>query len=115
MMKNVVVRLAAVLVFAVGLAALSAQASGQQGMRDSQQPGVSQQQNDMQTQDAKAFSGTIVKEKGKLVLKDTTANVSYQLDNQEKAKEFIGKQVKVTGKLDLETNLIHVDNIEALS
>ena len=69
----------------------------------------------MQTQDAKPFNGTIVKEKGKLVLKDTAAKVSYQLDDQEKAKEFEGKQVKVTGKLDLNTNLIHVENIEAAS
>ena len=56
-----------------------------------------------------------MKEKGKLVLKDTAANVSYQLDDQEKAKQFVGKQVRVTGKLDLNTNLIHVDNIEGAS
>jgi hypothetical protein len=75
-------------------------------------PIAAQQQNDMQTQDAKPFNGTIVKEKGKFVLKDKAANVSYQLDDQEKAKQFEGKQVKVTGKLDMNTNLIHVENIE---
>jgi hypothetical protein len=41
--------------------------------------------------------------------------MSYQLDDQEKAKQFEGKQVKVVGKLDLDTNLIHVENIEAVS
>jgi hypothetical protein len=85
---------------------------------DTQQPAAEEQaaqQNDMQTEDAKAFNGTIMKEKGKLVLRDTVAKVSYQLDNQEKAKQFVGKQVKVIGKLDLDANLIHVDNIELVS
>jgi hypothetical protein len=112
-MKNSLLRLAAVLAFAAGMAVLNVQASSQQTARDSQPPAAAQQQNDMQTQDAKPFNGKIVKEKGKLVLKDTAANVSYQLDDQDKAKQFEGKQVKVTGKLDLNTNLIHVENIEA--
>lgn len=114
-MKTFLLRFAAV-AFMAGLVALSMQANAQEPARDSQQPSAAQQQqNDMQTQDAKPFNGTIVKEKGKLVLKDTAANVSYQLDDQNKAKEFVGKQVKVTGKLDLNTNLIHVENIEAAS
>jgi hypothetical protein len=115
-MKNFLMRLAAALVFVTGLMALSAQTSQQADNGSSrysatpQQAG--QQQNDMQTQEAKPFNGTIVKEKGKLVLKDTAANISYQLDDQDKAKQFEGKQVKVTGKLDMNTNLIHVDSIE---
>jgi len=114
-MKKVLVRLAAVLTFAAGMAALSVPANAQQPARDSQQPSATQQPNDMQTQDAKPFNGTIVKEKGKFVLKDTTTKMSYQLDDQDKAKQFEGKQVKVTGKLDLDSNLIHVENIEAVS
>jgi len=114
-MKNLLLRSAAVLTLAAGVTVLSAQANTQQPARDSQQPTAAQQQNEMQTQDAKPFNGTIVKEKGKLVLKDTAANVSYQLDDQDKAKKFEGKQVRVTGKLDLDTNLIHVENIEAAS
>jgi hypothetical protein len=110
-MKNFLLRSAAALAFIAGLLALSAQ-SDAQAAQDPQQPNASQQQNGMQTQDAKPFNGTIMKEKGKLVLKDTAANVSYQLDDQKKAKEFEGKQVKVTGKLDLDTNLIHIDSIE---
>jgi Protein of unknown function (DUF5818) len=115
-MKNFLVRLAAALVFVTGLMALSAQTSQQPDNGSSrysatpQQAG--QQQNDMETQEAKPFNGTIVKEKGKLVLKDTAANISYKLDDQDKAKQFQGKQVKVTGKLDMNTNLIHVESIE---
>jgi lipopolysaccharide export system protein LptA len=115
-MKNFLLRLAsAAVICTLSMVALDAQTASQAPARDSQQPSASQQQNDPQTQDAKAFSGTIVKEKGMLVLKDGTANVSYQLDNQEKAKAFEGKQVKVTGKLDMDTNLIHVENIEVAS
>jgi len=112
-MNNFLVRLAAVLAFTAGMVALSVQANAQEPARDSQQPTAAQPQNDMQNQDAKPFSGTIVKEKGKFVLKDTATKMSYQLDDQDKAKQFEGKQVKVTGKLNIETNLIHVENIEA--
>jgi uncharacterized protein YdeI (BOF family) len=114
-MKKSLLRLAVLLTFAVGMAALNVHASSQQPARDSQQPTAAPQQNDMQTQDAKPFSGTIVKEKGKYVLKDAATKMSYQLDDQDKAKQFEGKQVKVVGKLDLDTNLIHVENIEATS
>jgi len=63
--------------------------------------------------DAKPFSGMIMKEKGKLVLKDSASNTSYKLDDQEKAKQFEGKQVNVNGKLDSSTNQIRVDSIVA--
>jgi lipopolysaccharide export system protein LptA len=114
-MKNSLLRLAGVLIVAAGMVAVSVPADAHQAARDSQQPSAAQQPNDMQTQDAKPFSGTIVKEKGKFVLKDAATKMSYQLDDQDKAKQFEGKQVKVTGKLDLDTNLIHVENIQPLS
>ncbi len=109
--------LAAALTFTAGIAALAVQV--RQQPPDAQQPGATQQptaqQNDMQMQEVKAFNGTIMKEKGKLVLRDNLAKISYQLDDQEKAKQYEGKQVKVTGKLDLDSNLIHVDSIEPVS
>jgi len=113
-MKRFVVNVAAVSMFAAGLVALSAQAR-QTPETPSTQPTAAQQQGEMQTQEAKPFNGMIVKEKGKLVLKDTAANISYQLDDQEKAKRFEGKQVKVTGKLDMNSNLIHIESIEEAS
>jgi len=72
-------------------------------------------QSEMQTQDAKSFTGQVVKENGKVVLKDPVTKMSYKLDDQEKVAAFVGKQVKITGKLDMDTNTIHVDNIELLS
>src|ERR1700690_2702867 len=47
----------------------------------------------MQTTQGSSFSGTVVKANGKYVLK--TADTSYQLDDQKKAKQFVGQQVKV--------------------
>jgi uncharacterized protein YdeI (BOF family) len=66
------------------------------------------------TQEAKSFSGRIVKENGELVLKDPVTKVSYKLDDTAKAKQYVGKQVKVTGKLDMNSNTIRVEAIEVL-
>ena len=70
---------------------------------------------DTQTQEALAFTGRVMKEKGQLVLKDPVTKMSYQLDNQAKAKPFLGKQVKVTGKLEMKSNTIHIEGISPLS
>lgn len=92
--------------------------------QDPHEPAASSQQNepqmpaagaDAQTQDAKSFSGRITKENGKIVLKDPVTKTSYQLDDVSKAKPYMGKQVKVTGKLDMGSNTIHVDSIEPMS
>lgn len=62
-------------------------------------------------EEAKTFTGTIAQSDGKYVLQAT--NTTYQLDDQDKAKQFDGKKVKVTGSLDSATNTIHVSSIEA--
>lgn len=73
-----------------------------------QQPSSSDMQQDMQS-----FTGTVAKEGKKYVLK--VAGTSYELDNQDQAKQFEGKQVKVMGKLDTATNMLHVQSIEPAS
>jgi hypothetical protein len=83
-----------------------------------QQPNETQSnetQSDMKSQDAKSFTGRVAKEKGKLVLKDPVTKMSYQLDDQDKAASYVGKQVKVTGKLDMNSNTIQVESIEPIS
>ena len=37
----------------------------------------------------------------------------YRLDDPQHAQSFEGKSVKVTGKLDTEAKLIHVERIES--
>jgi uncharacterized iron-regulated membrane protein len=73
---------------------------------------MSQESN--QSQPTQMFMGKIAKSKGDLVLKGD-AGTSYKLDNPDQAKQWVGKKVKVTGKLDTATNTIHVANIEAPS
>jgi len=85
--------------------------------------GQQPQQNDAQmpssgdttTQEAKTFTGRIVKENGEVVLKDPITRVTYKFDNPAKAKQYIGKEVKVTGKLDMNSNKIQIASIELLS
>jgi hypothetical protein len=70
---------------------------------------------DAQTQEALAFTGRVTQEQGHLVLKDPVTKLSYQFDDPSKAKPYVGKQVKVIGKLELKSNTIHIDSIEPLS
>jgi|HubBroStandDraft_6_1064221.scaffolds.fasta_scaffold288982_2 hypothetical protein len=56
------------------------------------------------------FSGIIVRTGTEYVLK-TMDNVTYQLDDQDRAKRFEGKQVKVTGTVNANTKVIRVQNI----
>jgi Protein of unknown function (DUF5818) len=60
-----------------------------------------------------SFSGQIVKAGGKYVLKANGMN--YQLDDQDKAKQFNGQTVKVSGDLDKSTSTIHVTDISPAS
>lgn len=70
---------------------------------------------DAQTQEALAFTGRVIQEQGHLVLKDSVTKMSYQFDDPSKAQPYIGKQVKVVGKLELKSNIIDIDSIEPLS
>src|ERR1700681_4734319 len=72
------------------------------------------QTDEAQTQQALAFTGRITKEHGHLVLRDPVTKMSYQLDNESKAKPYLGKQAKIVGKLEMKSNTIHIDSIEPL-
>jgi hypothetical protein len=63
--------------------------------------------------DAKTCTVECVKLGGKYVLYDAASKTSYQLDPQDKAKDFAGQKVKVTGTSDGGT--IHVKSIEPAS
>ncbi len=132
-MKSFLLRIMLAAVVTLVATALSSPAHAQQADEDRTsatprptQPGAtprSPQQHDAtapssgdQTQEALAFTGRVIKEQqGQLVLKDPITKMSYQLDDQAKAKPFVGKQVKVTGKLEMKSNTIHIEAIEPLS
>jgi hypothetical protein len=63
---------------------------------------------------AQTFTGTIGKDGGRYVLK-VSNNTAYQLDDQERAKQYEGKQVRVDGTLSPKDNSLHVLNIELIS
>jgi hypothetical protein len=73
-----------------------------------------QAEPDAQQSTSQSVSGTIVKAGGKYVL-ETTDNLAYQLDDQEKASQYEGKHVKITGTLDRATGILHVKSVELMS
>lgn len=64
--------------------------------------------------EAKTFTGTVLKSGESFVLSDSPTKSRYMLDDQDKARPFEGKQVKVTGKIDVGSNLIHIETIEEI-
>jgi Protein of unknown function (DUF5818) len=63
---------------------------------------------------AQTFTGTIISDGMRYVLKVSSNNV-YQLDDQQRAKQYEGKQVKIVGTLDATGNSLHITNIELVS
>jgi len=94
--------------FSPRLAAIAYPAPGQ----DQAQPQQPQQQPGDQAQQQQTFTGKIAKADGKFVLENTDAKTSYTLDDQDKAKQFEGQNVKVTGTLDAQSKTIHVSDIQ---
>jgi hypothetical protein len=134
-MKDILFRLLVAAALTLAAFALSSSAHGQQADEDttptnSRPQGHAQQSSpapetqsppsraqtppDDQTQDELAFTGRIEPEKGTLVLKDPITQLSYQLDDQTRARKFIGKQVKIKGKLEMKSNTIQINSIELI-
>src|SRR5213594_3484131 len=77
----------------------------------SDQSGAAQGSAPGSSQAAESYTGTVVKSGDKCVLKTDTG--TYQIDDQDKAKQFEGKQVKVSGNLDKATSTLRVTDIQA--
>jgi len=82
---------------------------------NSSMPQSSQTSATSSQQSARSFEGKIQKSGDKLVLQDSASQTSYQLDDQDKAKQFEGKNVKVMGTIDTASNTLHVIDISAAS
>jgi hypothetical protein len=81
----------------------AAQASSEKPQEPLQQPG------------AQTLTGTIVKDSGRYVLKVSSSSTTYELDDQERAQRYEGKQVKVAGTMNAKGDIFHVVSIELLS
>jgi hypothetical protein len=75
------------------------------------QPPVNPQNQQTPTQ---SFTGKIVKDGEKYVLK-VTSSAAYLLDEQGTLKQYENQNVKVIGSLDPGSNTIHIVKIELLS
>jgi len=80
-------------------------------LRAQSQPAPAGQQDQQKSQ---VFVGKVIKANdGRFaLLTDEQAGKGVYLDNQDKAKEFEGKNVKVTGVLEVAKNLVHVSDIQ---
>jgi hypothetical protein len=90
-----------------GSGAKAAQAQDQPQQTQPAQP----QQSQPQQAQTKTFTGTVVKAGSQYALRDASGQV-FKLDDTESAKPYEGKAVKVTGQLDEQAMLIHVQSIE---
>jgi hypothetical protein len=63
---------------------------------------------------AQTLNGTVIKLGNKFVLK-TADKQTYELDDQDRAREYEGKQVRIVGSLDRTTNMVHITSIELIS
>jgi hypothetical protein len=91
----------------------AAGAKGGQAQNPQQAPQTPQDRSQQQSQSS-TFTGTIVKSGDQFGLRETSGQV-YRLDDPESAKHYVGKSVKVTGELDQQAMLIHVQSIEGIA
>ena len=84
-------------------------AAGSAFAQDQAQP---PQQPDQSQAKSATFTGTVVKNGDQFALRDSSGAI-YTLDDTDRAKPFEGKTVKVTGQLDEQAKVIHVESIES--
>ena len=63
-------------------------------------------------QEVRVYAGTIVKNNNEDAYVLESGNEKYLLDSQKKVKNFKGKDVQVTGRLDKVKHLIHIEKIK---
>jgi flagellar basal body-associated protein FliL len=99
----------ATLALAVALSTMSFAQQQDQSAPQPSQPSADTSPQASSSAQGQPITGTVVKEGDKYVLQ--SSGMSYQLDDQDKAKKFEGQQVKVNGDLDKSTKTIRVSDI----
>ncbi|HLZ43806.1 MAG TPA: DUF5818 domain-containing protein [Candidatus Sulfotelmatobacter sp.] len=101
--------------FAINLVAQQTPSTSQQTPSSSAQSSSTPQQSQTNAttpgESARSFEGKISKSGDQYVLQDNATSTSYKLDDQSKAKEYEGKNVKVMATMDSSTNTLHVVDI----
>ena len=106
---NLLVLLVALGVIAWAVPAMNVQAAGHNAVLSAQEDEPAEPA--AQETEAQSFTGQILNHDGKYALHGEDGK-TYQIDDQDKAKDFDGKKVKVTGTLDEESMTISVNEIE---
>jgi len=104
----------AVMTFALVAPSSFAQQQPQSATSSTQQDAASAASMN-QAAESQNFTGQIAKSDGKYVLEDRASQVTYKLDDQDRAKQFEGKTVKILGTLDPQSHVIRVSTIEPAS
>ena len=81
--------------------------------QQTEQPSSPQQHQEESQPQSQTFTGKIVKDGDKYVLKSSGA--TYQLSGQSNVKQFEDQDVKIIGTLDAGSNTIRVTKIELMS
>jgi hypothetical protein len=103
--------LPAVALIVIGIMLLAAPAVAQ-SCSDGSRPAAShsqRQSDEPVATSGNVFVGKIMKSGDKLVL--ASSDATYQLDDRQKALLFLRRTVKITGRLDPSTGIIHVGTI----
>ncbi|HXM22254.1 MAG TPA: DUF5818 domain-containing protein [Terriglobales bacterium] len=75
------------------------------------QPGQSASSQAQPPASRQSITGIIVRHGEKCILR-AGANTTYQLDNQNKARQYQDKRVKIVGRLDVDSATFHIESIE---
>ena len=98
-----------VLGFALSLSAQqSATTPSTQTPDSTTSPSTQSPDTSTQQRSAQSFEGKITRSGDKLVLQENASQTAYQLDDQDKAKPYEGKNVKVIATVDATNNTLHV-------
>jgi len=99
----------------VGLSAFWTVLPAQQTPSIPTQDSTSQQPtNSKGEQSARIFEGRVMRSGQELVLEDRASQTSYKLDEQEKAKIYLGQNVKVMAVMDSTSNTLRVIDITSV-
>jgi hypothetical protein len=84
------------------------------GQQPDPQPGQSPSSRSRPQASRQTVTGIIVRQGVKYVLK-AGDNTTYQLDDQNRARQCQDKRVRIAGKLDVDGNTLHIESIELIS
>jgi hypothetical protein len=112
-MKRILTSVAMLAALGLAIGSSAQQTPSPSAATPGQEGAAPQQETDAATpqQSARSFEGKISISGEQYVLLDRAAQTSYRLDDQQKARKYAGKEVKVMATMDRVSNILHVIDI----